>query len=274
MNDDIDLNPEHYLYHYTSLEKALELILPNKRLLLSNISKTLDPDEFSNKLFSMVGYVIPGKDEPDIINANILLNRKIHNHRLICFCSSEKPEIVYEDYMIKVDVYSNSFGWEKPRMWEQYASRHNGLCLIIDKQKLENHINKLKENNVDIELKKVKYRSFHDIRIDALALDMNKLQDQKIEDYVDEHIHNNRDYLFYEKNIDYRDESEYRVLLNPTDETDFYIDISEIIYGIIIGKKVNSIYHPLVINSCKILNCICYHLSNYNGRYLLEKTET
>lgn len=45
----INMNNSKMLYHYCTLEKAVELILPKYQLLVNDISKTKDPRE--NKIF-------------------------------------------------------------------------------------------------------------------------------------------------------------------------------------------------------------------------------
>jgi hypothetical protein len=73
------------------------------------------------------------------------------------------------------------------------------------------------------------------------------------ENYIIEHIEKYHDEFFFEKRKDWEDENEYRIIILTLQDlmTDFYIDISQCIVGIIVGVDFNKVYEPCITEVCK-----------------------
>ncbi len=105
-------NVDKCVFHYTSLAKFIEKILPNDSLLLNRAEKSEDPFE-SKWLFDEYG-----KGEE--------INRTMRNNvRFCCFC---KPYVQIEDEKIP--------GFALSRMWNQYGQNFKGVCLGFNRERL------------------------------------------------------------------------------------------------------------------------------------------
>ena len=136
--------------------------------------------------------------------------------RVMSFCSNEKPEIILKEEETFIDETVNSNGWSKSRMWSQYGENHKGICLVFSKKAIEDEFISIRERLI---AKNVRYNAMSEQYIPASAytLDKNQLVGQGVEDYSFTHIKNHADTLFFTKNIDYRDEGEYRVVVFDAD---------------------------------------------------------
>ena len=114
------------LFHYTSVQVALEHILGRGMLRFSCLSSTNDPHEFAPPPHIALGISREAmlKNKEFIPAIDDLLGRA----KIACFCQSIQT--------------SDRFGWgvSRSRMWSQYADDHSGVCLVFSKEKLLNCI--------------------------------------------------------------------------------------------------------------------------------------
>jgi hypothetical protein len=119
------------LYHYTRLDTALELILPTWRIRLSPFSKMRDPRESKRW-----GYEAPRAPSMD-------LRDEVTRFSELIRLANELPDRVKvlsltQDDVGERDTEAAVFGrgFAHPRLWEQYADKHSGICLCFDRQEL------------------------------------------------------------------------------------------------------------------------------------------
>jgi hypothetical protein len=94
---------------------------------------------------------------------------------------------------------------------------------------------------------------------------------------VFEYIKKNNKELFFKKDLDYRDEDEYRVVVCKSNENklpeleSIGIQTAKIIKGIIVGDRFPKVYKPIVEQLCNELKIECkkLHWGN-NGYWLLD----
>ncbi|MBU2457209.1 MAG: DUF2971 domain-containing protein, partial [Planctomycetes bacterium] len=129
------------LFHYTKLSAAIKFILPDKRLRFSQQKKSPDPAESNRKFLGMQG------SQPSEIAGERFA--EMHNtvnspYRKLSFCSNNAPTLVLQKSQGQeeesTDQNNCSKGWEKARMWAQYAEDHAGICLAFSKKKLEENL--------------------------------------------------------------------------------------------------------------------------------------
>ena len=103
------------LYHYCSLQTAIEHILPKKQLLINPLGKSNDPRENESYNFVYHNYIENENLNPWRLNDELsnLIRTDCKN---TCF-SSDKNEMK---------------GFEFSRLWALYADNHKGICLEID----------------------------------------------------------------------------------------------------------------------------------------------
>jgi hypothetical protein len=113
---------DKYIYHFTTVEKALLYILPSLKLKLSPYLNTNDPKE--NKTF---GFWNIFENCNDFKRDEIEKAFKIflENYcKLICFSL---------DYTISknnTDFYIS--GFNHPTMWAHYGDNYRGICIVLD----------------------------------------------------------------------------------------------------------------------------------------------
>jgi hypothetical protein len=79
-------------------------------------------------------------------------------------------------------------------------------------------------------------------------------------EYAYYHIRKYYKELFFSKNIDYRDESEYRYLLLSSDAPYDYISLGNSLKGIIVGDKCPEVYFSMIEDFAESFNCDCRQL--------------
>lgn len=232
------------IFHYTKLNIALEHILYDGKFRLSLLKDTNDPWEYKSKLLSMVGWSLPPEASKFYDDAHPLIDRIIRQEsRVMCFCSNKSPTIVLSTRKILEDPAPPSFGWSKSRMWAQYGENHRGICLVFSKKEIEakfaNATGARFTNHMT-------YTASAAAPISGVTLNGNQLIKDGVESYCYNHIQLHSDDLFFIKNIDYRDECEYRVVVIDPDRQYASIDISEAIRGVIAGDRTPKVYHPMI----------------------------
>lgn len=119
------------LFHYTTREKALEHILPTRRLRFGRLPRTNDPREFGGVWFGIAGH---GGDDEDLTardpfelmaEADELLRGKVH---LLCLTEDQPSR--------RGEQPRYGTGPQRARMWAQYSENHTGVCLCFDGQRL------------------------------------------------------------------------------------------------------------------------------------------
>jgi len=246
-----------YLCHYTNAKKA-KLILEKMTLKFGKVSKSNDPIEI--KIFTAF---LPYNDiEKEILEENRIKKQlKLYLNKilqLICFSEGDirnikgdidddGEEIDIKDDIIdaaKLEDFSKRPPYYLPRMWSQYGDNHKGVCFIFNKDKL---IDQVDEQSKSLCNFKHKYISYKDILKDDIFLnqavsllysyvDVSK----NIETFVQDYLINNNDLNYFTKDIDWKDEHEYRFLLwNMIKNKDYnnkiiHIDNKSLI-GIVLG---------------------------------------
>jgi hypothetical protein len=239
-------NKDGALFHYTKLSTAIEDILPDKRLKLSRIQDSTDPAESNCKFLGM-----QGSQPSEIIEERFA---EMHNtvnspYRKLSFCSNKAPTLVLQKSQGQEeeipDQNNCSKGWEKARMWEQYAESQTGICFVFSKEKLkENLKNTLATTQYLTGYIKYYYR---DKALNVLST--SKLKNDSSGNYRAEYVEK----MKFQKHIDYRDEAEYQVIVfNPEVE---YIDITKSIKAVIAGVNTPKIYDKLIKKLCNSLKC-------------------
>lgn len=265
---------DEVIYHFTTLSTALEKILYNGTLRLGQLMGTNDPNEFKDWIptIALTGdlrYLQPKEIEE-------LFNGAKKRAQLICFSEDrdppKRPESGLDFHMapFKSKYY---LGYYRPRMWAQYAENHKGLCLGFNKKKLLNKIKQHCSETGEIIAKSVEYGNDY-VQNNALTLDLGEIQSD-YDKFIKEHQRKYLKELFFNKSIDWRDETEFRILYLPFDfkeqRDSTFIDIHDCIETIIVGINFPKVYIPSLINLKKgYPNTTLKSLKYYNDKIYLD----
>lgn len=129
------VDPEKYLYHYTGLKTALEYILPSLKLKVGTPANVNDPRESKTWYFALICPTdTPGNRALPLLEEVSLIAKGTCK----ALCLTRDNPIITRD---QPDAVFGR-GYAHSRMWAQYAEKHTGVCLIVDRQKLSNRIAK------------------------------------------------------------------------------------------------------------------------------------
>ena len=261
------VNGSDALFHYTRFTTAIESILATGKMRLSSLQNTNDPQEYKFLFFNShaMGNVLDRIEEKiNCTHTQIDRIRRLES-RILCFCQNDS-----------VSNGKKLFGYTKSRMWAQYGDNHKGICLVFSKIKLKEAFKKIISTENDCFFDSVNYQAEYRMNWDAKSFDGNQLDSMDPETYALSHLRKHYKSFFFTKNIDYKDENEYRVLVLAQKTIVDFIDINDAIKGIIVGDKCHEVYNDIINMYAKKHNCQARQLywSNWVPYLLMLKEKT
>ena len=262
---------EQYLYHYTSIDKAIKII-GSEELWFSSVENTNDSTE--SKL--RIKFVQKNSGEritPDerTVAVTDYLKQRHNSIQILCFCQDAYLSQQELDDAIKLhtnhpkDKYFDisGRGFALPRMWAQYASNHEGVCFIVNRELFEKKLSPLAFLRKSV----VSYKSFftcHEIdeeQLQTLYEKTTMLSNGGLSFlqllYTDNHF---IDYNYFEKQKDWENEREYRYISmidTSAPKSNVIIkDLFDFVQGIVIGEKIHPAYEnairKTIENKCEV----------------------
>lgn len=222
---------DEIVYHYTSREIAIEYILNKMSLRASPLNKTEDPKEYKKRIVASFGLDKEGQHK----QVSEYLNEVVRKHsKVISFCRSKNGN---EDF---------HKGYGKVRMWAQYGGVHRGVCLGINKRKFLESI----KNNKNLEnflTGNVIYNNNYKENVEIIDGLKDKFADEiSLKKSTKKHILNKSKKILFRKDLDWRDENEFRIVLINEKEDYEYVDISDSLESVYLGIEFPEVYIPLV----------------------------
>jgi hypothetical protein len=222
------------IYHYTSTKTFLNFILPKMELRLSPrnhsndpIEKIIQPQNYSKSLINRE----TTKDEIELAE-NIALQIgkevfKLFTHtKQVCFCKNEM--VKFENNIDQLHL--EKFGFAKPRMWDQYGDKYEGICLAFSLNELSKTA-----TEKDFKLNSIVYEKYNNIANRNNSIDLKRLMEVGYEEYLKEYSHVFLTKIFT-KHEDYIHENEFRICSFHEKEKQFdYIPIKNSLKGVIIS---------------------------------------
>lgn len=233
------------LCHYTKKDTALEKILCEGKIKLSQIGSTNDPKESIVNL--SVAY-FPSLADKNADSYYILLSnefQKIQKEEWKVLCMTmHLPKKKHQNEIMSKFRH----GWNRPTMWAHYAGNHSGVCIIFDGNRLLKNI-RLSLRHHELFSGKVIYKNpstqtgyyegFQKIVKDQLGIDDLR---EEIRKYLKK-MHRE---FFFSKFSTWKSESEYRLLAHSTNTNDEFIDIQGTIKSILVGSNFQKVYEPAI----------------------------
>ena len=225
------------IYHYTTFATFLDYILPTGKLKFGDFLNANDPREFVRSVKWQSGCCDNlSKKKCDAMNE--IYFDTLHKYQYISCCIDKK------------DI----FGYNIPSMWAHYGEGHQGICIEIDTDKID-------ENDILFQ-QEISYVNFKPIEGYY-----TKSSDKTLERDINTYITQNKDMLFFSKFPCWEYEQEYRLIKLNKPVKPIYIDISNAITAVYCGTKMNNIRYNIIY----LLTAKSYKLATREG--VLHKTE-
>lgn len=239
------------LCKFAKLQSAIK-IFNGSSLLLGRIADSNDPVEIK-KLRPEYNSDRNLLDE-DRISAelNNYLNKIL---KITCFTFGD-----YElaDELLKADFSEERPPFFSPRMWALYGGNNcdnSGVCIVFNKQKLESQFQQLDEDYVN-KFGMIKYENFLKEEI-AGSFNINTEVEvlPTIDETVQKYLNNNYEFNYMQKDEDWKEEKEYRLLCwNKQENTNYGTtllnfdneDVEAVILGYNIAKNEETEYKPFI----------------------------
>lgn len=226
---------EQYLYHYTTLETAIEEILYSGQLRLGPFEQTNDPRESQNW---GIGSVEGARNDRSFGKLIELINEdRLKRCKVLCLT---------RDDMEHHRLGFGRRGFARARMWAQYAGNHRGICLIFDAAKLDAIINRTLGCKGKIYKGIVEYTDSVAAVTEASTFRLEEGYKGKLEMIVQKHIDQYANTIFFNKNRDWKDETEYRYVFYSDDSQYQFIKIDNVLKGLVLGVDFPQVYAPVI----------------------------
>lgn len=244
-----------YLFHYTTLERALEHILPTRTFRMSPFSQMRDPRESHLWAASGSHYGPPVPKENALFFGftDRLMEEKATFKVMSLTRDVERPP--------PNEIFGRGFA--RPRLWEQYGGNHAGVCLCFDRTVLVSHLETELNGLGATRHGDVVYE---DAPIYVLHFDMREVVARGINPVVDELLDTQVDELFFTKLCDWETEFEYRFVVRTGDADPVFVNIADALRGVILGPLVSRYYLPAIQALCDPHGTHIAQLHWQNGR--------
>jgi len=236
------------LCHYTTAEAAFEHIVPSGELRLSPYSRMRDPLENHDLAFGGAGF------RTDIIDETYsrvmdMIRRTRNEVRLLSFTVDAT-----EGYSERDTPFQRA--WARARLWEQYAEKHAGVCLVFDREKASGSLWAAMHRLGTPMRREVRYTpcGFRDTPAATLNLDSFDL-DNLAADVARFTVDHEQD-LFFAKTLDWQSEHEFRFTLVPNEEPGLgrtgyvFVDYGASLIEVILGEKFPAWQIPAARDIC------------------------
>lgn len=241
------INSDDAAFHYTKRSTALESVLSKNSFKLFPLLNTNDPREYKDRLLSVSGWEWTTETEELIKQVHKYCDALLRRHLYFSSFSENK----YNDNQLC------SNGYNKPRMWAQYGEDHYGVCIVISKQNFLDAIDDaIDKNDFCVFNDAISYTTSNRFsRSQRMSINGDSFASSTPFKIAFEHIKKHNKELFFQKDPDYRDENEYRIVVCRANEifSDLqYIEIqaNKFIKGIILGDRFPNVYKPTVEKLC------------------------
>jgi len=274
-----------YLCHYTT-QKNAKKIIKSMTLRFGKVCNSNDPIEMMDVRANLTTgnpWVLQVGGESECVRGAMESYMKIYLNKIlqvICFSKGRikniedgvemniKDNCIYAIHNDSISAFSERPPYYLPRMWAQYGENHNGVCLIFNKRRLVNQVIKQTQSAYNFKHRDVVY----DDLLDSLPLrghmyEYHEYNAMHIKQFIQEFLEKYSNYYYFTKDIDWRDEQEYRFLLwnkignNNYDNKIIKIN-NKILTGVILGLQNDGSQLKEILLESKIENI---HKLEYKG---------
>jgi hypothetical protein len=221
-------------FHYTTRGAAFEAILPEKQLRLSPYHRVSDPLENQPWRFAGAWFVDEAdqeRPEREFFVFHGETDSIWHSAKLLALTVDAPGATGFE-----ASTESFARGWARARMWEGYAERHRGVCLVFDQAKLTASI----ERSLEAQGLAGPYHKpvvYTPEGPDLPPFDPTSVAGGVTAEYVREFVEHNHEELFFRKATDWETEYEYRFVVTAPDRDFAYVDYGDALQAVVVGER-------------------------------------
>ena len=243
------------LCHYTKKDIALEKILFDKQIKFGRLRFTNDPKDSRFTLLPTLQDVeLNWKWNPEI--ESLASNIQLDEWKVLCLTKNLKSRTT------EGNSYLFQKGYCRPRMWAQYAENHKGVCLIFDGRQLHENIKRhASKKQCKVFHGSVSYRNAHISPGYLNITNFIKSGENELRDYYRKFYKE----IFLFKYQDWKNESEYRWLINNETITEEYVDIEGALTSVLVGMDFPVAYEPALKDLCKELKASAGRMFWFDG---------
>lgn len=245
--------PQKFVYHYTRAQTVIEKILPSMTLQMGSYQGLNDPREAKTWPFAFYSHLPTGNQlfTPELFDQ---ATKNITQKTLVLCCSRDDPSLTKDNEDLPIRS-----GYGHPRMWAQYADRHQGVCLVLDQKLLHERIlSHFGEQRLFFG--PVEY--LNSMRGPSSESPTGCYDLVYLEDYVkrglsealEDHIRLFQKDLFFTKHKDWRDEWEYRWVARAGNDIPYFVTIADCLHAIILGQDCPREMTENIIELCRDRN--------------------
>ena len=219
------VDPDQWVYHYTTRDTAIGSILPTGQIRLSLYEWMADPRESKTWLFG--GH---GSGDYDLWELIQRINKLAKSNAKLFCVTRDAPDIPPPPN----ERYQRGFAHS--RMWTDYAGRHTGVCMIFNRRRLHAAITTaLGTDNVYAD--DVTYGEWTSLQGEAHTIDYKSLDQHGVDEALRAHIRTYIDQLFFYKNTDWAAEVEHRWLYLGDSPTPEFVPFGDALEGLCVGEN-------------------------------------
>ena len=230
---------DKYVYHFTRWERLLDI--SNSGFRLGSLARMNDPRE--SKDWFMGTTRKSGMPRVD----TVLLNEAVANYR-----RQVKVAAFSRDQLYGAVEYQGRRAYARPRMWAQYAGNHTGVCIILNRDGLNDAIRARYPDQNDSWVRDGAVEYIEIGRQDPASYVIDFSQEKyDIPAVVQRHFAE-FDKVFFVKHWDWRDEREYRWVHYDADPDSShegqacpYVDIREHVAALVLGSDYADAHLPV-----------------------------
>jgi hypothetical protein len=244
-------------YHYTNRAAAFEHILPTKLLRLGSLATMRDPlenKERAEHLFTPASW-----PEGDVEKLRALERDALANTKILSLTVDRPHDPGVSE--------AHAWGYARPRMWEQYAENHAGVCLVFDRdhihQQALDHLQAINTTAwgevIYSDLPLVGYP--HARTLDATTLTVTG--DGDTARGYRAHLQQNAEELFFRKVEDWASERELRYVLLDDDDGEVVVPYKQL-RALILGEQFPHWQLPGAAALCQVADATLLKMA-WNG---------
>jgi hypothetical protein len=243
-----------FLFHYTSLGAAIERILPSEQFRLSRLSEMRDPRE--SQVWPVAASFYgdgPAGAEPLFWDINRRVNAVKDTCRVMSLTQDDLTRDAGERW---------GRGFARPRLWEQYAEVHRGVCLCFDRNTLAAIASSRLTQLGRLEHGPVTYRD----RPAPLTVLLDAATADNAEALAQDVLDKSFSEVFFQKATDWESEHEYRFVLRTSVEEDTFLPLHPSLRHVILGWRTPAPYLPSLKALCEPFGIQIWRLTWWDGR--------
>lgn len=222
--------PGDWVAHYSSADRVFGNIVPERRLLMNPYKRMNDPAE--NKDLAVA---VTRREQDDELAERLLedtmLTRAVNDIRDMARLTSFSADDGNRSPAV--------FGccWAIAPMWNHYADRHQGACLVFKRSQLQAAARSDENSHLALLLRQVKYTNGG---IATAPLRDAPLPDDA-PDELGAYVNRHADVLFFLKTADWAHEKEVRAMSFPRREDDgagrLYFSFGDALEAVVLGER-------------------------------------